>query len=492
MPNADFFHILREFPDLKIVRITFYGNDRGIDELAKLQHLNELEISGLRSPAAGPQNLAWIGRLTHLRALKVGCPGDRLTGFATLAGLQHLELIAFDWGCPDTTLEQLAVLPHLKDLAIYGGSTGVALPTRAGFAALAQAPALKTVTLFGWPAGLGNELRSVAQAALPACSVSELAPWGKPSSQQMPSTWLSTVFLAIGLGLHLSAQFRGPSSRLIPHFVVNHAVVAIGFMAVLIGLTTRQFMSTGFPSMFADRDVNRRRDSDDGHDDRGPPDVVRSTARPAPPARSAANVARHHHLHAHSPFDDRGTASTGVQGSRLALDAADGGSRSRFLRTGVVVAGQSVRRNRTSRKDATRPKPLANWSTQWRPNSLTNLTRRDSQLERSLDGPWDPTWWHRIERWRLGNPPGSWISMMLMLFTFVCIIVMVKFTQRLTALPNQFPFAPLRGVVMFGIAQPLVIGGWMLAARWRVRTKLLALEAMRPVGIARFGVRWPR
>ena len=80
LPDADFFHILREFPNLKIVRITFYGNDRGIDELAKLQHLSELEINGLRNPTVGPQNLAWIGRLTNLRALKVGCPGDRIDG----------------------------------------------------------------------------------------------------------------------------------------------------------------------------------------------------------------------------------------------------------------------------------------------------------------------------------------------------------------------------------------------------------------------------
>ena len=134
-----------------------------------------------------------------------------------------------------------------------------------------------------------------------------------------------------------------------------------------------------------------------------------------------------------------------------------------------------------------------NWSTQWRPNSLTNLTRRDNQLERWLDGPLDPAWWQRIQRWRLGNPPRF-----LDFHDADAIHLRVHHRSdeahatTLTALPNQFSLAPLRGVVMFGIAQPLLIGGWMLAARWRLRAKLLALEAIGPGWDRTFRVRWPR
>ena len=204
LPDEAFFHILREFPNLRIVHINFYGNDRGIEELAKLRHLSELQIYGLLGlPVGSVQLIAWISQLKKLQILQVNCLGSRLTGFEALADLQHLKLIVFGRGCPDATLQEVASLPHLAQLAIDEPQTRGNRPTQSGFEALRRAPALKTVILFGVRPGFKSDLLAIAQSALPDCLVTTTPPRGV-QRERAPQAWMAMFILAVALGVQLS------------------------------------------------------------------------------------------------------------------------------------------------------------------------------------------------------------------------------------------------------------------------------------------------
>ena len=103
--------------------------------------------------------------------------------------------------------------PHQMD----GGTRPL---TAAGFAALNQAPSLTTLYAGGWTPPQQARFVDVAREAAPRLTI--LPSVGDNRSPAL--VFIPCLMLAIGVGLQLTSQFRGPASRLVPGFAGVHAV----------------------------------------------------------------------------------------------------------------------------------------------------------------------------------------------------------------------------------------------------------------------------
>ena len=468
-PGEDYYRVLDEFPNLRQVEYTCFGEPTGFERVVQLANVEYLTLYGCKLDLAALRS--W--RKLREVILYSNAPPEHI---AALASLPDLETIEFHsrMAINDELLAELAALPHLKVLVLDFGYYYPFEPrlTRAGFDVLARSSSLETVYAGGRHEE-GDELITLARQALPNLNVTpaihQSKMWGRDFFHVFPF-----ALLAMAIGGQLSGQFRSPLRRLTPSFAVSHALVVIFLAVSVVALCTVRLVATG-------------------------------AAWDAAVAVSAAIVASYAASLALTSIGDmssdqlQGIArwsallSLVTIGLTIALfipDRADGilrGGDVRILAVLWLAAAASVG------LAAWLLSRLVYWSAnvsslptknfrehflvgaRYRENWLFAGPKREERIEAwSQRDAGDWTWWRRIERWRFGNPPLRVVRFVLLM---VATIVAVQGAILWNAVSDRLNLGAslcFAGFVTAGMAT-IQVGGL-----WRTRLSVLPLETLRP------------
>jgi hypothetical protein len=467
-PPEDYYRVLDEFPNLRQVEYTCFGEPIGFERVAQLADVEYLTLYGCKL------DLLRLRSWRKLRELILynSAPPDHVSALASLPDLETIEFHS-RMAITDELLVELAALPHLKVLVLDFGYFFPFEPrlTRAGFGALARSPSLETVFI-GGRRELGDELITLARQALPNLNIKpaihQSKVWGRDYFHVFPF-----ALLALAIGGQLSSQFRSPLRRLAPSFAPSHALIAIMSALVVIGLCTVRLKTSGAawnPALAVSAAI-----------------VASYIAWMA--TASIGNL---------SPVQLQGVGrspqllSLVPIGLTIALfipDRADG-----ILHDGDVwvlatlwlatIASLGLAACVLSR--------LAYWSAgvdilstknvreqflvggRYRENWLFGGHDREEQIEVwSRRAPEDWSWWRRIERWQFGNPPLRVAR--ITLFT-VALIVGVQAGVRWNSVPSR---VSLSESLCFAGFMTLGMVAMQVGRMWRTRLSVLPLEITR-------------
>jgi len=222
-PSGELFDALDEFPNLHIIRMSLPGASGAVKKLAGRDAIQYLSIGGIRdvTPLAEMRGLERIDLDVY----------EPVAGLAALAQLPKLKMLvlAGDQALSDQALAELAKLPHLEVLAIRHQFAN-RLITDAGLAKLAEAPSLQTIYVGGGSTVKEFDLLARCRRLLPVVNV-------QPAIIVSPFPFTVAIFpalLAMAVGFMVANQFRSPASRLAPEFVTAHAIVALGWMVIIL------------------------------------------------------------------------------------------------------------------------------------------------------------------------------------------------------------------------------------------------------------------
>jgi hypothetical protein len=481
-PDDAFYKILEEFPNLRSVHYSCYGEPTGMERIVSLAQLETLSLDGF-----GFFDLAPLRTLRNLRRLEIGLfetqkyvngvlqQPPKLEGLGALTSLPKLDTLVLRTRSVvnDAVLTEVGSLPHLAVLVLdLADSPRTPLSaTQAGFDALARAPALQTLYVGGRFPEDYTELAALAKASAPRLWIYSSR---HDSKKTIPLTFLMPCFwFAMAIGVQLSSQFLGSGSRLVPRFASSHALVGVVLSAGVIVFGAARLMKSGLS---------------------GPVAIV----------ASAALVTSIIALGATSALT-RAFRPRGIQ--RLtwiipvlfvcvlvsfvfpawdplasALNSPMAVIAYALVACGATVLAVWTLANRaewfSGSSSLERRNPMGS---EWlgvggRGRWMFFTNRRERQIEVWLPTTRNPNWWQRVQRWRLGNPPYRPLSFTLvMLGTFV---VTTWVITRLSGTPRSsspFPFA-LAPYIIFLVVGMLV----QVSAFWRARLLVLPLEFLRP------------
>jgi hypothetical protein len=478
-PGEDYYRVLDEFPNLRQVEYTCFGEPTGFERVAQLADVEYLTLYGCKL------DLARLRSWRKLRELILysSAPPEHVSALASLPDLETIEFHS-RMAINDELLAELAALPNLKVLVLNFGYYFPFEPrlTRSGFNALAGSPSLETVYI-GGRRELGDELITVARQALPKLNITpaihQSKMWGRDYFHVFPF-----ALLAMAIGGQLSSQFRSPLRQLAPSFAPSHALAAVVSALVVIGLCTVRLKANGAAWN---------------------PALAVSAAFVASYIASMAitsignlssvqlqGVARSSQLLSLVPI--------GLTIALFIPDGADGILHGGDVWVLVVLWLAAVTSFGLAAWLLSR---LAYWSTgvnslptksireqflvggRYRENWLFGGHDREEQIEAwSRRAPEDWSWWRRIERWRFGNPPLPVVR--IMLFT-AAIVVGVQAAVRWNAGPNRLS---LSGSLCFAGFMSLAMVTMQVSIMWRTRLSVLPLEMMRTCARRALGFEW--
>jgi hypothetical protein len=253
-PDEAFYKILDEFPNLRSVRYSYFGEPTGLDRIVSLAQLETLSLDGF-----GFFDLARLRSLQNLRRLEIGLfeiqksvngvlqPLPKLEGLDALASLPKLDTLVLRTRSVvnDAVLTEVGSLPHLSMLVLdLADSPHTPLSTtEAGFDALARAPELQTLYVGGRFPEDYTQLAFLAKASAPRLWIFSSR---HDSTKSIPFTFLMPCFwFAMAIGGQLASQFLGSGSRLIPGFASSHALVGVVLSAGVIVFGADRLMTIG-------------------------------------------------------------------------------------------------------------------------------------------------------------------------------------------------------------------------------------------------------
>jgi hypothetical protein len=186
--------------------------------------------------ALGPdQDLSQLRGLKFLRRLDVSTVGPQPERIDYLTDVPNLRAVVWHTQVDDDqSLRAFAKLPHLETLVVDDQSP-MSLPTkftRSGFAALANAPALKTLYVGSWHDRGDHKLEELARAALPGITV---LPEYEFNSALL---FLCGPFLlsALAIAIQLVRQSSNPFRALAPGYISGHVIFALGLILLITAL----------------------------------------------------------------------------------------------------------------------------------------------------------------------------------------------------------------------------------------------------------------
>jgi hypothetical protein len=277
------------------------------------------------------------------------------------------------------------------------------------------------------------------------------------------------VCFAHAIGTQLSSQFLGSNSRLVPRFVANHALVGIVLASCVIALGAARLITEGLTLTAA---------------------IAASAALVTTTiAQSVASAWTTKKVRLQETQRLTWIARVSFVCVTYVLTIATLSEHRRpfLLNSPIVVVGFSLvtcvasvlagwtlahlvewssgsssleRRNRMS------PAWLGTGGSSPLVFALSALAteKRERRIEALLPTATNSSWWRRVQRWRLGNPPSGFLRFML---------VMLGVTFVLTLGRLGFTFVFLANLIL------LVMSG-EVARIWRARLLVLPLEFLRP------------
>lgn len=470
-------NVFAEFPHVRVLTMSFglIGGPGNVPE-DQIDELPELEYLSLY----GDADFAKLHGLKNLRELDLYTLPLTRNEFAQLATLPKLTMIV--WHTPrisDSEIAALANLPQLQTLVIDYFEPPKQFRsniTQQTFAPLADAPALKLLYVGSRDLPVARKLTSLARAVLR----------GKTVLATYQFSWylfLSLPFLLISgvIGVQLLQQFSTPMRRLAPRFATYHAGFAIALLLALFAIATitiAQVANDAVATAAACAAI-----------------VAMGNACPlfAGPAKTQPWA-----LRATNQF--MGVIAVGIwfvvmPGSSswvynernpwiaagLGLIAFVAAAYTVFVLSiafrlsgaAHLVAQGTARRNRADLWDA------MNFRGSW----LISAKGRERQITRWPREKRAWTWWQRVRRWQIGNPPTmpAW-------FYCIPIFLLVGFVALRTIQVGQAAFRgrefqPITIRVMainFGFILAFLPAA-RTAAVWRSRMSLLHRELLYPM-----------
>jgi hypothetical protein len=473
-----FYKILDEFPNLRSVRYSYFGEPTGLDRIVSLAQLETLSLDGF-----GFFDLARLRSLQNLRRLEIGLfevqksvngvlqPLPKLEGLDALASLPKLDtlLLRTRSVVNDAVLTEVGSLPHLSMLVLDLADSPHTplLATQAGFDALARAPELQTLYVGGRFPEDYTQLAFLAKASAPRLWIFSSR---HDSTKSIPFTFLMPCFwFAMAIGGQLASQFLGSGSRLIPGFASSHALVGVVLSAGVIVFGADRLMTIG-------------------------------VSGPVAIAASAAQVTSIIALGAASALT-RTFRPRGIQ--RLtwmipvvfvcvlvsfvfpawdplasALHSPIAAVSYALVACGATVLAVWTLAHRaewfSDSSSLERQNPMRyEWlgmggGSRW----MFFTNRRERHIEAGLSTTPNSNWWQRVGRWRLGNPPSRLLGLTLVMVG--AFVVTTWVTTRLSGAPRSSSPFPMLGFML--IVALLAQAG----AQWRARLLVLPLEFLRP------------
>lgn len=473
LPGEEFYDILEEFPNLRHVTMTTYGQSAGTRQLGRLAHLEYLAIDGV-----APADLGWMRSLGALRWLQLTFYGP-IEDARALAELPRVETVIFRSRSEvtDEVLAAMAELARLKQLVLVFPATtarGAAPPfSAAGLAALDRSNSLETLYVGSYMPGESDELLALARRAVsrgriePALVVRRSRGMG-----------LTPPLFAMAIGIALASQFRGPMSRLAPGFVASHALVAsVFFFAAVLLSVVRLILDGNDPLASSVASLTLAAAG-----------VMLAAAMPH--AVSADQTRRKQTdillrtvllFVAGSPLILPNLGYEILQGSRPGMVALLG-------LAGLAAVGFTVHDLRRLAESSGTAGLLDRQSdrrrlllqSQYKNNWMFASAAREQSIESWHSAPPRWTWWRRVRRWQIGNAPFRSVGMVLMAVVgfYGVTFVMRRLTMGEAGMPGDFGWLRSQSLLVALIMVLMTVG--RVAMAWRARLLVLPVESLRP------------
>jgi hypothetical protein len=480
-PGADFFRVVEAFPNLRSVRLTLYGDAAVARLVVRLPKLEYLEVDG--SLHGNMVDVRWLDQAKRLEFLKLGFYRP-VTGLEALVELPRLRTLAFDsrLEVSDAVLRQVAELAQLKTLVItvHPMPMPVEPLSAAGFAALAHAKALETLYVGSWDS---EEQASLLEMARRGASRGGLKI--EPALVEKDSPFLFFVLypagmLAAAIGVGLSGAFRGPASRLAPRFAPSHAAVAAALAVAVIVLTAWRVTAGGNDPLAATIAAVAAVCT-----------VVSMTsgglveAQVAQRLRKGKGILWLKQALFFFLLGSLALPSVGpplMRGEMPGLLAALGlVSAASIVLTVVTLRGMAHAPEIVELPAGAGARTRAAWQMQFRPGWMFATAGSEDRIERWIQRQSEWTWWQRVGRWRMGNPPLRSERMMAMMLAVMVPVLWLMDTTILAA-NGRMGFAVLRGQVLLVAGLLAMTVAIRVATTWRLRMLMLPLESLRPYG----------
>jgi hypothetical protein len=469
-PGEDYYRILDEFPNLRQVEYTCYGETPiGFDRVTQLKNIEYLTLYGRGL------DLAPLKSWQKLRRIEIYSDSPPLN-LAALAELPNLETIVFHsrMGVSGAVLSDLAKLPRLQTLVLdfaYHFPFEKHL-SESDFAQLARSPSLSLLYVGGLQAESRLSPLRVAKAALPhmhvKASVYDELPWPARLLPLVPFELLTVI-----VGIQLSSQFRSPLTRLAPRYRSSHAIIGISLALIAIVCC-----GMWFPRVVAQVCWDAALAPAAAVVASGIGCMSLTSLRPAtPPIRARCLT--------YVPM----TIALGAMSLMCSSELFDRALRGRdpwlltMLWGGTVIAGgvtvsllnrlPSWAASSGAVPAKTRDQVLV--SSTYRESWLFAKDRREMQIE-----SWhhreatDWTWWQRVQRWRLGNRG-------LRVAPAIILVLLMAVFQVPTILQVGLERYPLSSALCFFALGTLGMAALHCGGIWRMRLQVLPLEITRPL-----------
>lgn len=484
LPDEEFYVVLTEFPNLRIVLWDLYPGLAGIQEISELQRLEYLSINFVTSDAELSSLADHLRRLPHLRQLEIGHSGVPLADIAALSSLDSLESLIFTsrFSVNDDTLAEIARLPDLRELvlAFHRSSPAHEPITSAGFAALARSPSLRQVYVGGYLPEDQTTLYELAAQSLGGKMVKPAVVARQRSSLVL--TLFPLLFWAAAVGLQLSIQFIGSKRRVMPRFVLLHAIVGTALMLVLIGISSWLWI-------------------------RGGASIAAALLLPSAYLLTVMALTCKIGLFGQAP-ESKSALSVAVVAGLFSLIIASGVAFPRysslietlarhpepialfpFAFISLIAVGLTVQNLRaesvTSHTEGSRPTTLEgillDRNAKVRDGRFAfHLRTRERNIESLHRRPFqDETWWQRLRHWRMGNPPSSPIFAIAMLVVLWCTVYAAILLVPMKSRPLGIPLGMYAFV--FAAAQVFATNTAQIGMHWRLRCRVLSIESLHPI-----------
>jgi hypothetical protein len=474
-PGDAFFRVVDEFPNLRSVQLTFYGNRAGSEQVLRLPKLEYLTVDGV---VFGKKiDVGWLAQARKLKYLEFSFV-QPIEGLDALATLPSLETVVFSnrTEVGDDVLGEAARLPHLKTLVLaLAESVGPYEPlTEAGFAALADSKSLRTLYVGSFVREEQTALLAIARRGAPKLNV-------EPSHSESPTPFslfglYPAGMLAAAVGIALSCWFRGPMSRLAPRFAAAHAGVAAAMLLAIVLAATWRLAALDNDPLASLVAICA---------------VVSTTCMTASGGVVEAQMVQRERGRKWLSWTKQlvfffllgsliwPTASAGILRGEVPWMLAAYGFVAVLSIVLMVVSlrGLVDAPAALGPQTRTRGQWQLGWQGQYRPSWMIADSHGGHKIEQlaNASGPW--SFWKRVERWRAGNPPFRKERLMIVA---LCGVLPVMWLFMRAFGGQRLGFEALRG-------QSALMGGMLLfgvsvqvAGIWRTRMLALPLESLRP------------
>jgi hypothetical protein len=289
-----------------------------------------------------------------------------------------------------------------------------------------------------------------------------------PLDELLIAVMFPYVCFADAIGKQLSSQFLGSSSRLVPRFVANHTLVGIVLASGVIALGAARLITVGLTLTAA---------------------IVASAALVTTTiAQSVASAWTTKKVRLQGMQRLNWIAQVSFVCVVYVLTTATLSEHRRpfSLNSPIVVVAFSLVTCVASVLAGWTLAHLVEWSSGSSSLERRSLTRawlgaggsgplvfapsafatdkRERQIEALLPAATNSSWWHRVQRWRVGNPPFRFLRFMLVMLGASFVLTLGRF---------GFTFAFLANLML------LAMSG-QVARNWRERLLVLPLEFLRP------------